>query len=160
MGIIYTRIQRSGPRGSTIVFSENAILRHIRGVPYFMFQVALLSPFVPSHACPTSTLLDLGGRAEETPGAQTYFCARSVLEILVYLNFSVSWWKHTSVAMLSGTCGEGERWIHFFLLVTHLPLSACRSGKRVLFQQHAMRLQVLSPSRLLPMYARSFVVYI
>lgn len=42
IGIIYARIARPNTRATTIIFSDNAIIRRIKGKLYFMLQVGLI----------------------------------------------------------------------------------------------------------------------
>jgi hypothetical protein len=39
IGVIFTRLSRGQTRATSIVFSDKAIIRRIRGSMYFMFQV-------------------------------------------------------------------------------------------------------------------------
>lgn len=42
IGVLFMRLSRGGSRAATIVFSKNAVIRRVRGKPYFMFQVCEL----------------------------------------------------------------------------------------------------------------------
>jgi hypothetical protein len=48
LGVIFTRLSRGQTRATSIVFSDKAIIRRIRGSMYFMFQVYSLSPYIIS----------------------------------------------------------------------------------------------------------------
>mmetsp|Transcript_2757 Transcript_2757/g.3773 ORF Transcript_2757/g.3773 Transcript_2757/m.3773 type:complete len:665 (-) Transcript_2757:265-2259(-) len=42
VGLLFQRMSRGQKRGRTIIFSDKAVVRRVRGVPYFMFRVSEL----------------------------------------------------------------------------------------------------------------------